>query len=64
MVRSDKGGENDSTTFAEYCALNGIVHQTTALYIPQQNGIVKIKNRTIKEMANAMLNSLEVPHNL
>ena len=64
MVRSDRGGEYDSTPLAEYCALNGIIHQTTAPFTPQQNGVVERNNRTLKEMANAMLNSSGVPHNL
>ena len=32
MLRSDRGGEYESTTLSEFCALHGIVHQTTAPY--------------------------------
>ena len=33
-------------------------------YTPQQNGIVKRKNRTLKEMMNVMLISSRLPQNL
>ena len=42
---------------SEFCALHGIVHQTTTPYTPQQNAIVERKNRTLKDMVNSMLNS-------
>ena len=49
VFRSDRGGEYESP-FGEFCSQHGIVHQTTAPYSPQQNGIVERKNRTLKEM--------------
>ncbi|GKC87778.1 pol polyprotein, partial [Tanacetum coccineum] len=54
VVRSDRGGEYGSP-FSEICAKHGIRHEFTAPYSPQQNGIAKRKNRTLKEMVNAML---------
>ena len=33
------------------------MHETTAPYTPQQNGIAKRKNRTLTEMVNAMLSN-------
>nr|GEV04433.1 zinc finger, CCHC-type [Tanacetum cinerariifolium] len=33
----------------------GIIHETTAPYTPQQNGVAKRKNRALKEMVNSML---------
>nr|GEW63272.1 zinc finger, CCHC-type [Tanacetum cinerariifolium] len=35
--------------------LNGIIHETTTPYIPQQNGVAERKNRALKEMFNSML---------
>ncbi|GJZ47302.1 zinc finger, CCHC-type containing protein [Tanacetum coccineum] len=35
--------------------LRGIIHETTAPYTPQQNGVAERKNRAIKEMVNSML---------
>ena len=54
VVRSDRGGEYVSP-FADRCAKHGIRHEFTAPYSPQQNGIAERKNRTLKEMVNAML---------
>ncbi|GJS93475.1 zinc finger, CCHC-type containing protein [Tanacetum coccineum] len=33
----------------------GIIHETTAPYTPQQNGVSERKNRALKEMVNSML---------
>ena len=64
VIRSDRGGEYESAAFSNFCAQYGIVHQTTAPYTPQQNGVAERKNRTLKEMINSMLNSSGLPHNL
>ena len=62
-IRSDRGGEYDAL-FDQFCQEYGIIHQTSVPYIPQQNGIVERKNRTLKEMMNAMLISSGLPQNL
>ncbi|KAD4178897.1 hypothetical protein E3N88_27488 [Mikania micrantha] len=54
VLRSDRGGEYVSP-FADICAQSGIIHECIAPYSPQQNGIAERKNRTLKEMMNAML---------
>src|SRR5262249_30774014 len=64
ILRSDRGGEYTSTQFEELCTSLGIIHQTTAPYTPQQNGVAERKNRTLKEMVNAMLISSGLPQNL
>ena len=46
-LRTDRGGEYNSTAFQEYCKKNGIKRQLMAAYTPQQNGIAERKNRTI-----------------
>ncbi|KAI3728565.1 hypothetical protein L6452_17203 [Arctium lappa] len=63
VVRSDKGGEYVSP-FAEFCSNNGIRHEFTAPYSPQQNGMAERKNRTLKEMVNAMLISSGLSQNM
>jgi len=45
ILNSDRGGEYESNEFSELCVNFGIIHQTTALYIPQQNEIVEWKNK-------------------
>ena len=62
-LRSDRGGEYVAP-FKTFCEQNGIIHQTTAPYSPQSNGIAERKNRLLKEMMNAMLISSGLPHNL
>ena len=62
-IRSDRGGEYESP-FESLCSEHGIIHQTTAPYSPQSNGIAERKNRTLKEMMNAMLLSSGLTQNL
>ena len=40
------------------------VHEITTPYSSQSNGIVERKNRTLKEMMNAMLISSGLPQNM
>eukprot|EP00253_Pinus_taeda_P035350 PITA_35350 len=51
-LRSDNGGEYAKNNFINFCTENGIQMQHIVPYTPQQNGVVKRKNRTLKEMAN------------
>ncbi|GJY20268.1 zinc finger, CCHC-type containing protein [Tanacetum coccineum] len=52
VLRTDKGGEYYDPV---YFQSTSIIHQTTAPYTPQQNGVAERKNRTLKEMVNSML---------
>ena len=63
-LRSDRGGEYDFAPFNDYCAQNGIVHEYTPPYSPESNGVAERKNRTLKEMMNALLISSGAPMNL
>lgn len=54
-LRSDRGGEYNTTSLKDFFEKNGIIHEFTAPYTPQQNGIAKRKNRTLKDMMNAMM---------
>ena len=62
-IRSDRGGEYDAP-FDRFCQEHGIIHQTSAPYTPQQNGIAERKNRILKEIMNVMLTSSGLPQNL
>ncbi|XP_075491105.1 uncharacterized protein LOC142529455 [Primulina tabacum] len=63
VLRSDCGGEYESP-FAEFCDQHCIKHERTAPYSSQQNGIAERKNRTLKEMINALLLSSFLPQNM
>ena len=63
VIRSDRGGEYEAP-FCDFCSQHGIIHQTTTLYSPQQNGVAEYKNITLKEMMNALLLSSSLPQNL
>lgn len=54
-IRSDNGMEYMSAIFDDYCKQNGIQHQLTCVYTPQQNGVAERANRTIIEKAKCML---------
>jgi hypothetical protein len=56
-LRSDRGGEYLSNLFSKYCAESGIIHETTAPYSPQSNGVAERKNRTVCDLVNSLLQS-------
>ncbi|MCO5582254.1 hypothetical protein L7F22_036146 [Adiantum nelumboides] len=60
-IRSDRGGEFLSENFARWCKSEGIQRQPTTPYTTSQNGVVERKNRTIMEMARAMLAHASLP---
>lgn len=60
-LRTDRGGEYNSTEFKEYCKEHEIKCQLTTAYTPQQNGVAERKNRTIMNMVRAVLSEKEVP---
>ena len=64
ILRSDRGGEYFPNDFSIFCEEHGIIHQSSAPYTPQQNGLAKRKNRTLVDMVNAMILSAELPFNL
>ena len=60
-----RGANVASTTNAEAGAeKEGIMHEVTPPYSPESNGVVEIKNRTLKEMMNSLLVSASTPNNL
>ena len=60
-LRTDRGEEYESNPFNSFCEDHGIIHKTPPPYYPKSNGVVERKNRTLKEMMNAMLVSSEHP---
>ena len=61
-LRSDRGGEYTSNQFTQLCQSFGIVHEETAPYSPQSNGVAERKNRTLKDMINSLLESSGLPN--
>ncbi|GJV44213.1 zinc finger, CCHC-type containing protein, partial [Tanacetum coccineum] len=51
-LRTDRGSEYYDPVFFQSV---GIIHETTAPYTPQQNGMAERKNRALREMVNSML---------
>ena len=64
IVRFDRGGEYTSNELTLFCEENGILHEVTASYTPQSNGVDGRKNRTLMDMVNSMLISSGAPKNL
>jgi len=64
VIRSDNGTEYTSEKFNKLCEKEGIEHQLTTPYTPQQNGVVERKNRTLMEMTRCLLHDKGLPKNL
>ena len=60
-IRSDNGSEFRNTNVEEFLDEEGIKHEFSAPYIPQQNGIVERKNMTLIEAARTMLDEYKTP---
>jgi transposase InsO family protein len=63
-LRNDNGGEYTSHLFTKFLKDNGIRHQKTVPYTPQQNGVAERANRTIVEKARCMLYGAELHREL
>ncbi|UYV67549.1 hypothetical protein LAZ67_5001172 [Cordylochernes scorpioides] len=59
--RTDNGTEFLNKNFSDYLKSLGIVHELTALYTPEQNGISERDNRTIVESARCLLHGRKMP---
>jgi transposase InsO family protein len=54
-IRSDNGTKFRNASFDQFCLEHGVDQQFSAPRVPQQNGVVERKNRTVVEMARMML---------
>lgn len=54
-LRSDNGKEYCNKSFVDFCRKNGIEHQKSAPYSPQQNGLAERMNRTLLDKVRCML---------
>jgi hypothetical protein len=54
-IRNDNGSKFKNTQVDDFLDEEGIKHEFSAPYAPQQNGVAESKNRTLIEMARIML---------
>ena len=64
MIRSDNGFEFKNYTLEEFLSDEGIKHQYSVAYTPQQNGVAERKNQTLMDAARTMLAEFQSPYNL
>jgi transposase InsO family protein len=60
-IRSDNGSKFKNLQVEEYLEEEGIKHEFSAPYTPQQNGVVERKNMTLIDMAKTMLGEYKTP---
>jgi transposase InsO family protein len=63
-VRIDQGREYLTNKFRTWCADQGIIIETTAPYSPLQNGVAERMNRTLTELARAMIIARNIPKSI
>jgi hypothetical protein len=62
-IRTDNGLKFKNYAMEDIMSEEGIKHEFSTPYTPQQNGVVERKNRTIIEIARTMLDEYKSPHN-
>jgi hypothetical protein len=60
-IRSDNGTEFKNSQIEGYFEEEGIRHEFSSPYTPQQNGVVERKNMTLLDMARTMLDEYKTP---
>jgi transposase InsO family protein len=60
-IRSDNGTEFKNSQIKGFLEDDGIKHEFSSPYTPQQNGVVERKNRTLLDMARTMLDDYKTP---
>jgi hypothetical protein len=60
-IRSDNGSELKNMNIEDWCDKEGVKHEFSATYTPQQNRVVEWKNKTLITLARAMLDDYGTP---
>jgi transposase InsO family protein len=60
-IISDNGTEFKNSQIEGFLEEEGIKHEFSSPYTPQQNGVVERKNRTLLDMARTMLDEYKTP---
>jgi transposase InsO family protein len=63
MIRSDNGTEFKNYTLNDFLSDEGIRHQYSSPYTPQQNGVAERKNQTLMDMERTMLAEFKYLYN-
>jgi len=61
FLRTDPGGEFQNEQFENFCEELDITHNFSSPRIPQQNGVVERKNRSLEELTRTMFNEKNLP---
>lgn len=60
-IRSDHSREFQNASFKEFCDEHGISQKISAPRTPQQNGVVKRKNRSLVKLVRTVINNSNLP---
>jgi transposase InsO family protein len=60
-IRSDNRTEFKNSQIEDFLEDEGIKHELSSPYTPQQNGVVERKNRTLLDMVRTMLDEYKTP---
>jgi transposase InsO family protein len=60
-IRSNNGTEFRNSQIEGFLEKEGIKHEFSSPYTPQQNGVVERKNITLLDMARTMLDEYKTP---
>jgi transposase InsO family protein len=61
VIHSDNETEFRNVSFDQFCLEHGVDQQFSASRVPQHNGVVERKNRTLVKMARMMLDEHMTP---
>jgi transposase InsO family protein len=61
-LRIDNGTKFKNSQIEGFLEEEGIKHEFSSPYTPQQNGVVESKNRTLLDMSRTMLDEYKTPY--
>lgn len=61
LLRSDNAQEYFSTLYSKFMAVHGMLHQSSCIDRPHQNGVAERKKRHLLEVARALSFQMHVP---
>jgi transposase InsO family protein len=62
ILRSDNGTEFNNNVMSAFLTMEGIKHELTTIYSPQQNGTAERLNRTLLEKTRCLLKDANLPN--